>query len=56
MKKYFVLVMTKLFTHSFETNSWKWAKRIADLKIWRYAKIQDNNTGKTIYISMKKIV
>lgn len=63
MKRYFVLMCTDKFAFSKETNSLKLAKWLADLKIWRYAKIHDNKTrdidppwsmSKCIYINDRR--
>ena len=60
MKRYFVLMQTKKFNHTFKTNSWRLAKWLADLKVWRYAKIHDANASdvnppwsKCVYITKR---
>lgn len=40
-KRYFVLMRTEKFIFEKKTNSFKVAKWLADLKIWKYAKIHD---------------
>lgn len=51
MKKYRIYATTKIFGFWFKTKKFETAKFIADLKIWKYAKIIDNNTRLTIYIA-----
>ena len=60
-KRYFVLMLTKNFSHVFTTNSWKLAKKLADMKIWKYAKIHDREASganppwsKCVYINDKR--
>lgn len=61
MKRYFVLMCTDKFTFEKKTNSLKLAKWLADLKIWRYAKIHDSKASdidplwsKCIYINDRR--
>ena len=46
MKRYLVLMQTKKFLFKKETNSLKLARFLADLNIWKYAKIHDANVDK----------
>lgn len=61
MKRYFVLVHTKRCIFRFTTNSLELARWIADLKMWRYAKIHDQKASdedlpwsKCIYIRTRE--
>lgn len=61
MKRYFVLMQTKNFYHTFRTNSFGLAKWMADLKFWKYAKIHDAKASdvnlpmsKCIYINDRR--
>lgn len=61
MKRYFVVMNSKLFGFTKKTNSLKVARWLADLKWWTYAKIHDTKAdgvnppwSKCIYINDKR--
>lgn len=55
-KKYFVLMNTRKFGFTVETNSFRIAKWFANLKLWTYSKIHNYVNGKSycIFINDKR--
>lgn len=55
MKQYFVLVKNRKLGFMVHTNSLKLARWLADLKIWKYAKIYDTQASDEIHYFSKCI-